>query len=502
MAFDVSSIFAQQVQAVSKSDTGRELMQVDIDDLVGNDANFYVVDEDKLEDLKNSIALSGIMDPPTVTRTDDGKYRLISGHRRTAAVRALVAEGREDLRKMPVFVRSPKSAAMEELELIMANSTARVLTSAEISQAAQRVERLLYDLKEQGVEFPGRMRDHVAEACNVSKTKLANLHMIETNLIADFKSQWRSGVLPDATALALARCETAFQLRLRDALARTKDAPTASAVDMVRTFSESGTDWRPSFRLHCLDGKLCPSSRDDAALRHDVLGGCYKTPCKGETCCMDCRSGAKSEQWCACDQMCARAKQYRTDKNAAEKQTEEAKKEKKQRGYRAAIQRDAQRIARAADAAGLPDKQKLQLEIHCYPPIEVGKIRSWANGDFGDAHFYDERALRVDERQVKEICANLRCSADYLLGLTDELQPVPKSDTAVLPEGAFRMAWRTDRDFPDGPVLLLLETENMRIYDVDTAHCGELELYSADLLTDNGPNILRWLPLPEEGGEA
>ena len=132
MPFDVSSIFAQQVQAVSKSDTGRELVQVDIDDLVGNDANFYAVDEDKLEELKNSIALSGIMDPPTVTRTEDGKYRLISGHRRTAAVRALVAEGREDLRKVPVFVRSPKSAAMEELELIMANSTARVLTSAEI----------------------------------------------------------------------------------------------------------------------------------------------------------------------------------------------------------------------------------------------------------------------------------------------------------------------------------------------------------------------------------
>ena len=258
MAFDVSSIFAQQVQAVSKSDTGRELMQVDIDDLVGNDANFYAVDEDKLEDLKNSIALSGIMDPPTVTRREDGKYRLISGHRRTAAVRALVAEGREDLRKVPVFVRSPKSVAMEELELIMANSTARVLTSAEISQAAQRVERLLYDLKEQGVEFPGRMRDHVAEACNISRTKLANLHTIETNLIADFKAQWAAGKLPDATALELARCETAFQMRLRDALARTKDAPTANAVDMVRKLSESGTDWRPSFRLHCTDGKLCP----------------------------------------------------------------------------------------------------------------------------------------------------------------------------------------------------------------------------------------------------
>ena len=74
-----------------------------------------------------------------------------------------------------------------------------------------------------------------------------------------------------------------------------------------------------------------------------------------------------------------------------------------------------------------------------------------------------------------------------------QVQAVSKSDTARTISG-----WRTDTDYPDGPVLLLLETEGMRIYDVDTAHCGELELYSAELLTDNGPNILRWLPLPPE----
>ena len=485
MAFDVSSIFAQQVQAVSKSDTGRELVQVDIDDLVSNDANFYAVDEEKLEDLKNSIALSGIMDPPTVTRTEDGKYRLISGHRRTAAVRALVEEGRDDLRKVPVFVRSPKSAAMEELELIMANSTARVLTSAEISQAAQRVERLLYDLKEQGVEFPGRMRDHVAEACNVSKTKLANLHMIEENLISDFKSKWALGKLPDATALELARCEPDLQMRLLDAFARTKEFPTSAGIVQVRELAESGATWRPSMLLHCPDRKLCPSSRDDAALRHDALCPAWGGQCLGAKCCMDCPSGANAKGWNACDQMCSKAKQYRTDKNAAEKQAEEAKKEKKQRGYRAAIQRDAQRIARAADAASLPDKQKLQLEIHCYPPIEVGKIRSWANGDFGDAHFCDERALRVDERQVKEICANLRCSADYLLGLTDELSPVPKPDT---------LPWRTGTDYPDGKILFLFDDVGNLSYQVSEARHGRIRIYSD---YDDG-KIVRWLPLPPE----
>lgn len=319
MPFDVSSIFAQQVLAVSKSDTAKRLIDVDIDNLVSNDANFYAVDAEKLEELKNSIALSGIMDPPTVTEAEDGKYRLISGHRRTAAVRALVAEGREDLRKVPVFVRSPKSAAMEELELIMANSTARVLSSAEVSHAAQRVERLLYDLKEQGVEFPGRMRDHVAEACNVSKTKLANLHMIEANLNPYFKGLWQDGKLSDATALELARGDKQFQLHMMDSFVAAKTQPTAEFVAKTREGPE--------------------------------------------------------------------------------------------------------------------------VTLPATPPARK--------------------------------------------------KPVSKSDTAL-------GEWRTDDDFPDGPVLLLLETEGMRIYDVDTAHCGELELYSAELLTDNGPNILRWLPLPPE----
>lgn len=485
MPFDVSSIFAQQVQAVSKSDTGRELTQVDIDDLVGNDANFYAVDEDKLEELKNSIALSGIMDPPTVTRTDDGKYRLISGHRRTAAVRALVAEGREDLRKVPVFVRSPKSAAMEELELIMANSTARVLTSAEISQAAQRVERLLYDLKEQGVEFPGRMRDHVAEACNVSKTKLANLHMIEENLIQDFKTQWAAGKLPDATALELARCEIALQMRLRDAFARTKEFPTSAGIAKVRELAAAGAQWRPSACLHCPDRKLCPSSRDDAALRHDATCGSWTPQCKGELCCMDCEYGAKARGcYDVCDQMCSKAKQYRTDKNADERQKEEDAKEKKQRVYRADVQRKAQRLVRAIDAAGLRDDKKLVFASYRAEPT-VKTLRAYANGEFGNAYFYGTDCLDPDAKHVPELCEKLKCSADYLLGLTDELLPVSKSDT---------LPWRTGTDYPDGKILFLFDDAGNLSYQVSEARHGRIRIYSD---YDDG-KIVRWLPLPPE----
>lgn len=492
MAFDVSSIFAEQVAAVSKSDTAKRLIDVDIDNLVSNDANFYAVDADKLEELKNSIALSGIMDPPTVTETGDGKYRLISGHRRTAAVRALVAEGREDLRKVPVFVRSPRSAAMEELELIMANSTARVLSSAEVSQAAQRVERLLYDLKEQGVEFPGRMRDHVAAACNVSKTKLANLHMIEENLIQDFKAQWAAGKLPDATALELARCEIALQMRLRDAFARTKEFPTSAGIAKVRELAAAGAQWRPSACLHCPDRKLCPSSRDDAALRHDALCNSWGGPCLGEKCCMDCRYGAKADSWNACDQMCSRAKQYRTDKNAKAKQKEETEKERRQRGFREAIQHKAQRLVRAIDAAGLADDVKLAFSNYSVDK-SVWKIRAYANGDFGDEFFYNTDVLDPDAKHVPELCKKLKCSADYLLGLTDDLEPTPS--------GQDPLRWRTDPEYPDGVIIGLFRFPGSRdIQQIMYARDGELYFTRASNARAEEHPVL-WLaipPIPEE----
>lgn len=495
MAFDVSSIFAEQVAAVSKSDTAKRLIDVDIDDLISNDANFYAVDSDKLEDLKNSIALSGIMDPPTVTETENGKYRLISGHRRTAAVRALVAEGREDLRKVPVFVRSPRSAAMEELELIMANSTARVLSSAEISQAAQRVERLLYDLKEQGVEFPGRMRDHVAAACNVSKTKLANLHAIESNCISDFRQMWALGKIPDATALELSRCEPVLQQRLCDAFVRTKDFPTSAGVAKVRELFEDGATWRPSIHLKCPDRKLCPTSRDDATLRHDATCPSYEPKCKGEMCCMDCEYGAKARGcYDVCDQMCSRAKQYRTDKNADAKAAEEKAQETRQRWLRGKIQHDAQRIVRAADAAECPDSAVLDFgNGSCAAKLSL--IRRYAAGDFGDENFWSDRRLVPDGAAVPKLCETLRCSADYLLGLTDELHPVSDSGTPQL-------AWRTDTDYPDGMLVAIFRFPGSdKIYQLMYVRDGKLYFTrKCNACAEECP--VMWLPLPPESEAA
>ena len=186
--FDLAAALAEIQPPVSDSDTSLRVTMIPLEDILPSPGNFYRVDPKELTGLADSIAMDGLLDPLVVTadREQPGKYRLISGHRRRAAIQLLVEDKehpREDLRQVPCIVRSYASDALAQLQLILANATARTLTNAEISRQAEQMELLLYQLKEEGYTFPGRMRDQVAAACRVSAPKLARLKVIREHLV-------------------------------------------------------------------------------------------------------------------------------------------------------------------------------------------------------------------------------------------------------------------------------------------------------------------------------
>ena len=195
---------------------GREQIEyIDIDRIDDDPNNFYELSS--LDELAANIELLGLQQPIRVRPNPENIDRVIivSGHRRRAAIRKLVDDGRADLREIPcIRERAESSAALQELRLIYANSDTRKPTSAELSKQAERVEMLLYQLKEEGYEFPGRMRDHVAEACKVSKSKLARLKVVRENLIPKLKGLWERGKINEAIAYACAQCPADMQRQL------------------------------------------------------------------------------------------------------------------------------------------------------------------------------------------------------------------------------------------------------------------------------------------------
>ena len=126
--FDITAAFAQAVGDVSKSDTDRETIEyIGLDKLEADPGNFYSLDG--LEDLAANIQLCGLQQPIRVRPSEDGRYVIVSGHRRRAALALLAEEERERWTKVPCIVeRDAASPELRELRLILANSSTRVLT--------------------------------------------------------------------------------------------------------------------------------------------------------------------------------------------------------------------------------------------------------------------------------------------------------------------------------------------------------------------------------------
>ena len=255
--FDITKFAATlPPEGVPKSGT---TLEIAVDDIVDNPRNFYPrPDNAALAELMESIRANGLLEPPTVVAAGEGKYRLISGHSRMAAVRLLASSRDESEAKRfaTVFCRvlPDMTPEQEECAVIEANRQ-RVKSPALLAQEAERLTAMYIRRREAGEELPGRIRDRVAEAMQVNKTKLANLSAIKNGIkVPGIRRAWEEGRLPEAAALEIARMDIDTQYRLLDWI-----------IDHCRTWSinnvrEFRTCWT-CCKHKCPDtGGFCPNA--------------------------------------------------------------------------------------------------------------------------------------------------------------------------------------------------------------------------------------------------
>ena len=428
MAFDITSV----LKTVSGPDT-EQIEYIDVDRIDPDENNFYSLE--RLEDLAANIELIGLQQPLRVRPgTEPGRYTIVSGHRRRAAILLIRDGGSEQFRRgVPCIVEyGEASDAMRELRLIYANAATRVMGAAEIAMQAERVEALLYELKEQGVEFPGRMRDHVAEACRVSKTKLARLHAIRKNLDAGLLAYFDRGELNEEAAYQLSRLPAEIQAEAAERLetGKQKKLPTAVVVEKVNRNLDRYLAELPC-RSHA-GGPDCHHKNEK--LLRSIFAPYDWQVCESGTCCRDCYHGKD------CSRACQECKDRRKlEKNVEkEKEAERAKAEESaQLVFRKQRQQQAKRLLPLIEAAGLKDDEEMPAQYSWNSGPKAGKIRKAAAGDFGDDHFYGSSwSFRPDSASgLKAWAQRLGCSTDYLLELTDDPKPTAGWSTGT-PEAA------------------------------------------------------------------
>ena len=161
----------------------------DIYDLIPSKGNFYSVED--VQDLKQSIELLGVLQPLLVTdEEEDGKRRIIAGHRRRLAVMQLVDEGKERFRRVPILIKPKKNAILDRLALIMANRF-REKTDWERMTEALETEKLVLELKE-NMNIPGRTRDLLAEIIETSPAQVGRYKAIYNNIIPELMAEFKA----------------------------------------------------------------------------------------------------------------------------------------------------------------------------------------------------------------------------------------------------------------------------------------------------------------------
>lgn len=511
MAFDITSV----LKSVSDSDTGPEqIVYLPIDRLDPDENNFYSLEG--IDQLADNIATIGLQQPLRVRPgSEAGRYTIVSGHRRCAAIRILLdsEDGSGDPFRNGVACivdAGEASAALQELRLIYANAMTRVMGSAEISRQAERVEALLYQLKEEGMDFPGRMRDHVAEACQVSRSKLARLHAIRTNLDPVFLESFDRGELPEETAYQLQRLPNEIQTAAAEQLAtgKRKNLPTAGTVAEVNRRLEKYMADMPC-RAHA-GGPDCHHKAEKVV--RSLFQRYQWDVCPEDRCCRDCYKAA------TCSGSCQECKDRSKLNKAVEAEKAEAYEKEKaaqQKAYRWQRKRQAKRLLPLIEAAGLKDDDELPNRYSWNVGMKIGELREAAAGEFGDKHFQDAEILPTGTAQIKQWADKLHCSVDFLLDRTDdpktaeqikaELKTVSDSDTAKKdppPSPAAEPQWSTGTPKIPG----MYETRiGVGTEETEKTACWQRLVWDGEgwhyprtqNTLDRGMNVFRWVKLPE-----
>lgn len=483
-------------QAVPDSGTmPRQIETIDIGLIDSDERNFYELSG--VEALAANIQLCGLQQPLLVrpSPADPNRVVIVSGHRRRAALELLAKDDPKWRQVEVIRETAPGSEALQELKLIFANNDTRRMTSSELANQVAKVEQLLYQLKEdEGMEFPGRMRDHVAAACKVTKTKLSNLKVIREKLIPEAKKAWEKNDLTEDAALKLARLPESWQKRIVEGYKKRNNGRLkwlyASAVE------HWGERYRAIDKLQCqIYGCEC-TNRENKMAYVDGQGSNYYGNCH-QNCCSSCDKIASCKYVCPLLSSEVRAaKEQRRMENAQAK----ADKEAKERPDRELLELFWARFKDAREKAGATlesvfgpecwDTKYASSYIRDFEKLEGGNITASSNTPFRSYGGY-----LSDAKMLLKLAKFLDCSVDYLLCRTSE--PNPEQVKMAVPAG--RPQWRTD-DPPEGARVLgkFDVGEGLRpTLSVVYFHDG-LYWLDKNWSLDYDLPLLGWSPIPED----
>ena len=469
--FDLSDFAKTLPDRVDLPDSGMT-REIPVGEILDNPRNFYPrPDNNALGALMESIQANGLLEPPAVVPTEDGKYRLISGHSRMAAVRLLAANKDEAVAKQFAAVLCRVLPAMtpeqEECAVIEANRQ-RVKSNALLAQETAMLKENYIRRKKAGEKLPLGLREWIAKEAGINPTKVGNLQVIKKGLkVPGIIARWEAGELPEAAALEIARMDDETQYRLLDWV-----------IDHCRTWSindvrEFRTCWT-CCKHKCPDtGGFCPNSARMYAERYRNgewrCAGCCRECLSKETCSAACRF-VVGERFAG--GIAPPPQKVPTNPAVSDPRLKNM------------TPKFCERVKALREATGLTRKEFAE-SIGEYP----GTYSAWENNSLAGAGSLPKLAL------------TLGTTMDYLCGLTDD--PAPSGEAAKVlcknpeskgnaDETPVALAWHeADVEPPEGAHIVFIDETG--VADEDVYVGGRMKSGFADW-----EEVVLWTLYPDE----
>ena len=185
------------------------------EDLIPSEENFY--NTEKLERLKQSIKLLGILQPLLIENRDDKDY-VIAGHCRRKCCIDLINEGNEKFSRIPCIYKTSSELEQDagqeddivrQIMIIQANCY-RDKSDWEKMTETLKMEELVKELREK-TPMEGKTRDILKDLIGTSNGQLGRYHAISTNLCEQLMSEFTEDKIKISVAYEVSKLNKEYQ---------------------------------------------------------------------------------------------------------------------------------------------------------------------------------------------------------------------------------------------------------------------------------------------------
>lgn len=185
------------------------------EDLIPSEENFY--NTEKIERLKQSIKLLGILQPLLI-ENQDGKDYVIAGHCRRKCCIDLINEGNEKFSRIPCIYKTSSELEQDagqeddivrQIMIIQANCY-RDKSDWEKMTETLKMEGLVKELREK-TPMEGKTRDILKDLIGTSGGQLGRYHAISTNLCEQLMSEFEEDRIKISVAYEVSKLNKEYQ---------------------------------------------------------------------------------------------------------------------------------------------------------------------------------------------------------------------------------------------------------------------------------------------------